>query len=197
MSYLVGNPEDRFSHNEAHLDTRSVIRSRQRWTKVLMRCLRCPDWLVTFVVCICWIRFSHDVTHFFGLMLYVHGKQLRSYRDGQLSYPHCSWASLPEAGFQYLAHIISPLTDKCSSLISGRGRMAVEIFSWPNLHEKMCRTRGSIAMPLDSQAISLPTRLTHFFEHTYRYEPRCEKTGLRGFRPGPTQTGLSTSTEDG
>ena len=22
------------------------------------------------------------------------------------------------------------------------------------------------------------------------YEPCCEKTGLRGFRPGPTQTGL-------
>ena len=22
------------------------------------------------------------------------------------------------------------------------------------------------------------------------YEPRSEKTGLRGFRPGPTQTGL-------
>ena len=22
------------------------------------------------------------------------------------------------------------------------------------------------------------------------YEPRCEKTGPRGFRPGPTQTGL-------
>ena len=21
------------------------------------------------------------------------------------------------------------------------------------------------------------------------YEPRCEKTGLQGFRPGPTQTG--------
>ena len=28
------------------------------------------------------------------------------------------------------------------------------------------------------------------------YEPRCEKTGLRGFRPGPTQT-VCTSTEDG
>ena len=26
-------------------------------------------------------------------MLYVHGKQLRSYRDVQLSYQHCSWAS--------------------------------------------------------------------------------------------------------
>ena len=24
----------------------------------------------------------------------------------------------------------------------------------------------------------------------YPYEPRCEKTGLRGFRPSPTQTGL-------
>ena len=23
-----------------------------------------------------------------------------------------------------------------------------------------------------------------------QYEPRCEKTGIRGFRPGPTQTGL-------
>ena len=22
------------------------------------------------------------------------------------------------------------------------------------------------------------------------YEPRCEKTGLRGFQPGPTQTAL-------
>ena len=27
-------------------------------------------------------------------------------------------------------------------------------------------------------------------EHTCINEPRCEKTGLRGFRPGPTQTGL-------
>ena len=27
------------------------------------------------------------------------------------------------------------------------------------------------------------------------YEPRCEKTGLRGFRPGPTQTGCA-ATED-
>ena len=26
------------------------------------------------------------------------------------------------------------------------------------------------------------------------YEPRCEKSGLRGFRPGPTQTGLYSYT---
>ena len=24
----------------------------------------------------------------------------------------------------------------------------------------------------------------------FPFEPRCEKTGLQGFRPGPTQTGL-------
>ena len=29
------------------------------------------------------------------------------------------------------------------------------------------------------------------------YEPHCEKTGLRGFRPGPTQTRLYKITEDG
>ena len=46
----------------------------------------------------------------FGLMLYVHGQQLRSCPDGQLAYPYFSWASLPEAGNQYLAHILSPLT---------------------------------------------------------------------------------------
>ena len=27
-------------------------------------------------------------------------------------------------------------------------------------------------------------------EHTHQFDPRCEKTGLRGSRPGPTQTGL-------
>ena len=36
---------------------------------------------------------------------------------------------------------------------------------------------------------------THLFSMLFSMlnaiiEPRCEKTGLRGFRPGPTQTGL-------
>ena len=42
----------------------------------------------------------------FGLMLYDLCKQLKSCRDGQLTYPHCSWASLLETGYPYLAHII-------------------------------------------------------------------------------------------
>ena len=34
------------------------------------------------------------------------------------------------------------------------------------------------------QVLDLETR------EVFLFEPRCEKTGLRGFRPGPTQTGL-------
>ena len=49
------------------------------------------------------------------LVLYVHGQQLRSCGDGQLSYPHCSWASLPEAVDQWVAPILSKITDYCSS----------------------------------------------------------------------------------
>ena len=30
----------------------------------------------------------------------------------------------------------------------------------------------------------------HYDNTPMQYEPRCEKTGLWGFRPGPTQTGL-------
>ena len=29
----------------------------------------------------------------FDILLYVHGTQLRSRRDGHLSQPHCSWAN--------------------------------------------------------------------------------------------------------
>ena len=35
------------------------------------------------------------------------------------------------------------------------------------------------SLKMESQKLSLT-----------KYGPRCEKTGLRGFRPGPTQTGL-------
>ena len=34
-------------------------------------------------------------------------------------------------------HILSSLTDNCSSSISRRGKTAVEFFSWPSLHERM------------------------------------------------------------
>ena len=54
-----------------------------------------------------------------------------------------------------LVHIFLPVTDNCSSWLSGRGRMAVEMFSWQNLHERMCQTWGSNSGPLACQANSL------------------------------------------
>ena len=42
--------------------------------------------------------------------------------------------------------------------------------------------------PTDNEGFQLSTDL----KKEVLYEPRSEKTGLRGFRPGPTQTGLYT-----
>ena len=56
-------------------------------------------------------------------------------------------------------HILLPVTDTCSSWISGRGRMAIEMFSWPSLHERMCRTWGSNSGPLACQVNLLPIEL--------------------------------------
>ena len=55
-----------------------------------------------------------------------------------------------EAGYQYIVFIFSPLTDKYFSLISRRERMAVELFLWPNLQEKMMMmTMMMIMMMID------------------------------------------------
>ena len=64
------------------------------------------------------------------LMLYVHGKQLRLCPDGQLSNPHCSWACLPETGYQYLAHIFSPLV-VCAVLTQSSAHVGILV----SLHE--------------------------------------------------------------
>ena len=42
--------------------------------------------------------------------------------------------------------------------------------------------------------LDLAMEETSWNETKTTYEPRCEKTGLRGFRPGPTQTGLYNHT---
>ena len=55
----------------------------------------------------------------------------------------------------------SPVTDNCSSWISGRGRMAVEIISWPNLHGRMCQMWGSNSGPPACQGDMLPTELPY------------------------------------
>ena len=81
--------------------------------------------------------------------------------SGAVSYPdHTvpgSWASL--LGSLPVLSGAHTFADKCSSWISGRGRMAVEIFSWPSLHERMCRMWGSNSGPLACQADTLPIEL--------------------------------------
>ena len=58
---------------------------------------------------------------FFKLVLYVHSQQSRSCWDGLLvTLARFSWSN-PNSTF------LSPLTHKCSSWISGRGRIAIEM----------------------------------------------------------------------
>ena len=57
-------------------------------------------------------------------------------------------------------------------------------------HEKICRQvlrpgKTQISFNSYTELVSSKFRIKELV-----YEPRCENTGLRGFRPGPTQTGL-------
>ena len=44
-------------------------------------------------------------------------------------------------------------------------------------------------MSMQYTAISFTTVKMIALDDFFYIEPRCEKTGLRGFRPGPTQAG--------
>ena len=73
-----------------------------------------------------------------------------------LGKPPGKFTSLP-----VLNTILSPVTDNCPSWISGRERMVVEMFLWPNLNERMfCRMWGSNPLPsayqADAHTIALP-----------------------------------------
>ena len=77
---------------------------------------------------------------------------------GQLTYPHCSWASFL-AVYQYLVHILSPVTDNCPSWISGRERTDVEIISWPISTKRMLP--DARIEPSAYQVDADPTKLLH------------------------------------
>ena len=49
-------------------------------------------------------------------------------------------------------------------------------------HEKSCFN------PMRTTKLEISLHISTFIASIF--EPRCEKTGLRGFRPGQTQTGL-------
>ena len=52
---------------------------------------------------------------------------------------------------------------------------------------KAVRLSSSVSQPFPKIFLSSNARPE---DNKRKFEPRCEKTGLRGFRPGPTQTGL-------
>ena len=73
-------------------------------------------------------------THFLGKL---RPKRLTcTYRVGQLL-----------VTVERIVHIFSPVTNNCPTWISGRGRMAVEIISWPISTKECCQTRGSNLQP--------------------------------------------------
>ena len=84
-------------------------------------------------------------------------------------------------------HILSPVTDNCSSWVSGRGRMAVEIFSWPSLHERMCRTWASNLGPLACLADTLPIELPWYL---IPFEPPYDKTNTMTVRQAKIQISM-------
>ena len=92
----------------------------------------------------CFSAFQHVLGHF--------GR-------GQLTYPHCSWASLLGSLPVLSAHY-SPVTDwQLLFLNQRKGGMAVEMFSWPSLHERMSRKWGSNSGPLACQGNTQPIEL--------------------------------------
>ena len=68
------------------------------------------------------------------------------------------------AVYQYLVPFLSPVTDNCPSWISGRVRMVVEMFLWPNLNENKMAGPGLkpatpwFAVRLSSDWLSRPAK---------------------------------------
>ena len=107
-----------------------------------------PYQVLNFSVFLVWFLFYGPSTHF------------RSFRARSVNLAILFLGKPPfPAVYQYLVHILSIVTDNFSSWISGRGRIAVEMFSWPSLHERMCRTWGSNSGLLACQANSLSIEL--------------------------------------
>ena len=54
----------------------------------------------------------------------------------------------------------------------------------------LARWDGYVSEAQKNDTLQCSALLSHLALVHKKYEPRCEKTGLRGFRPGPTKTGL-------
>ena len=89
---------------------------------------------------------------FFWFVFYGPSTHFRSLRARSVTLITLFLGKPPWLVYQHFVHILSPVNDNCASWISGRRRMAIEMFSWPSLHERMCRTWGSNSGLLACQA---------------------------------------------
>ena len=111
---------------------------------------------------------KHNLHFGFGLIYVLWPFNTFLVISGAVNYPnHTVPGQASKAVYRYLVHILSPVTDKCSSWISGRRRMAVEMVSWPSLHERICMTWGLNSGPLACQADALPIELPRPAEFTF------------------------------
>ena len=107
---------------------------------------RFKDWYKSKWVLV-WFLFYGPSTHF------------RSFQARSVNLATLFLGKPPRQFTSTYVYILSPVTDNCSSWISRRRRMDVEMFSWPSLHKRMCRTWGSNSGPLACQANTLPIEL--------------------------------------
>ena len=103
-------------------------------------------WLGSFVVFVCWCFTA--LRHFSG-----------HFGHGQLTCPHCSWASLLGSLPVLSAHSFAS-NWQLPFLTQRKEDMAVEIISWPNSMKECCRTWRSNPRPSAYQADVDPIELS-------------------------------------
>ena len=143
MSDLIGNPEDRFSHNEAQLKSLQV-----RLSNPNTETRQIPSTQTDL---------SHRLTQIpnrlFDLMLYVNGKQLRSCWDG-----HTVLGQASRMQFTSISKvpILSPVTD---NLLFLNQQKRENIFPRKNVHDARI-DRGTAACEADTLPTELPRPVT-------------------------------------
>ena len=61
MSDLVGNPEDRFSHNEAHIGTDNTAKMQRLNCAVVVRIMHIIDFITSSSTNLCSIKCNIDI----------------------------------------------------------------------------------------------------------------------------------------
>ena len=94
-----------------------------------------------------------------GCIIILRPFDLGHFERCQLAYPHCSWASLLGRLLVLSAHSFAS-NWQLPFLNQRKGQNGRIIFSWPNLHERMCRAWGSNPQPSACQDVRTCDRVS-------------------------------------